>query len=92
MYDLNDLTPPDTGWLLTSAEDINDAGQIVGGMMMADGSSYRVHGVIWEDGMLTDLGPIYGIAEPATLSLVVLTALGLLLRTRQAGGVVSIGA
>jgi probable HAF family extracellular repeat protein len=30
MLDLNNLTPPDSGWLLTEAKDINDAGQIVG--------------------------------------------------------------
>lgn len=28
--DLNGLIPPDSGWLLTDASDINDAGQIVG--------------------------------------------------------------
>jgi probable HAF family extracellular repeat protein len=30
MYDLNDFLPPDTGWELLVAKDINDAGQIVG--------------------------------------------------------------
>jgi len=30
MVDLNDLTPADSGWVLTEAWDINDAGQIVG--------------------------------------------------------------
>jgi probable HAF family extracellular repeat protein len=28
--DLNDLIPPDSGWVLTMATGINDAGQIVG--------------------------------------------------------------
>ena len=30
MLDLNDLIPPDSGWLLQRANDINDQGQIVG--------------------------------------------------------------
>jgi probable HAF family extracellular repeat protein len=30
MRDLNDFLPPDSGWLLTSAQGINDAGQITG--------------------------------------------------------------
>jgi len=82
-YDLNDLIPPNTGWLLTTAEDINDAGQIVGTMRLADESTPYVHAFIWEDGMLTDLGPThYWIPEPATLWLVALGALGLLLRRR----------
>jgi probable HAF family extracellular repeat protein len=31
LHDLNDRLPPDSGWELTSARGINDAGQIVGG-------------------------------------------------------------
>jgi probable HAF family extracellular repeat protein len=38
MYDLNDLIPPETGWVLTEARAINDAGQIVGRGMI-DGRS-----------------------------------------------------
>jgi hypothetical protein len=30
MWDLNDLIPPDSGWNLMEAHDINDAGEIVG--------------------------------------------------------------
>src|SRR5262245_43411328 len=30
MHDLNDLVPPDSGWLLDTARSINDRGQIVG--------------------------------------------------------------
>lgn len=30
LYDLNDLIPPDTGWVLNEARDINNKGEIVG--------------------------------------------------------------
>lgn len=30
VYDLNTLLPPDTGWVLNEADDINNSGQIIG--------------------------------------------------------------
>ena len=36
-FKLNDLIPPGTGWILTRAQDINDAGQIVGEGNLHDG-------------------------------------------------------
>lgn len=43
MYDLNDrLSAPDTGWVVTEARAINDAGQIVGTAMDAQGITHAV--------------------------------------------------
>lgn len=38
---------------LSSAEDINDQGQVVGGSRTSEGNS---HAFLWQDGAMTDLG------------------------------------
>ncbi len=43
MTDLNDLIPPDSGWVLDEAYAINDAGQIVGGgTFNGEGRAFRL--------------------------------------------------
>ena len=55
MYDLNDLLPPDAEWTLWQANDINDAGEIVGTGINPQGQ--------WRAYLMTP------IPEPATLGL-----------------------
>ncbi|MHC5082911.1 MAG: DUF3466 family protein [Planctomycetota bacterium] len=60
MLDLNHLIPPDSGWVLNSALDINESGQIVGGGLF-NGQQHAF--------LLTP------VPEPATLSLLALGGL-----------------
>ncbi len=66
-FDLNDLIPSGSGWVLDTACGINDLGQIVG---------WGYHDGQTRGFLLTP------IPEPATLGLVSLGALGLLMRRR----------
>ncbi|OLE51658.1 MAG: hypothetical protein AUG51_21765, partial [Acidobacteria bacterium 13_1_20CM_3_53_8] len=43
LFDLNSLIPPNSGWRLQTAYDINDTGQIVGRGLFNDGSGAEVH-------------------------------------------------
>jgi len=70
LYDLNNLIPHDSGWLLQAAENINDLGYIVGYGRNPDGLTRGF--------LLTP--------EPATLSLLALGALALLRRKRASEG------
>ena len=75
--DLNDLLPGGSGWVLSAAMDINDAGQIVGvGERNGESRGYRLDdGVITDFGALGDttsgvisineLGQVAGVAEDA---------------------------
>lgn len=83
VHDLNDLIPPDTGWVLERAEGINDRGQIVG--------FGRLNGVR----RIFLLGPPASVLEIPALSPAGAAALGLALaaagllslrRRRRAGG------
>jgi len=69
MYDLNELILSDSGWALRRATCINDVGQVVGTGLNPQGYEHAF--------LLTP------IPEPSTPSLVVLGALGLLLRRRR---------
>ena len=66
MYDLNDLLPAGSGWQLTDAWDINDAGQIAGFGRSPQGK--------WMAILLTP------IPEPSVLVVVPLSVFGVLLR------------
>jgi probable HAF family extracellular repeat protein len=66
MKDLNDLLPPDSGWVLTTANGINDQGWIVGSGSYLGGP---------EQGFLL-------VPEPATLSLLAVGGLVALRRRR----------
>ena len=57
MFDLNDLIPPATGWVLLSATDINEAGQIAG--------TGTYNGVT----MAFRLDPVIQVPEPTVLAL-----------------------
>ena len=51
MADLNALIPTNSGWQLTTAVDVNDAGQVLG-------AGYRrgvAGGYVWQEGTVTDL-------------------------------------
>jgi probable HAF family extracellular repeat protein len=69
MHDLNTLIPPGSGWLLSSALDINDLGQITG----VGGFNGQTHAFL--------LTPI-GVPEPSALVLIGLAAGGWLWRRR----------
>jgi probable HAF family extracellular repeat protein len=70
MRDLNLLIPPGSGWLLSAAYDINDAGQIVG------------NGTIGGQGHAFLLTPI-AVPEPGALVLASLAAAGWLWRLNR---------
>lgn len=54
MRDLNALIPGGTGWDLTGAQAINEAGQIVGSGTIGG----ETHAFVYENGAVNDLGPI----------------------------------
>jgi probable HAF family extracellular repeat protein len=60
-YVLTDLGT--LGGLSAQAQDINDAGEIVGG---ATNTASRLHAFLWRDGSMTDLGTIGGNHSEAT--------------------------
>jgi len=69
LWNLNDLIPPDSGWNLMFAEDINDAGQIVGfGKWNGDYHAFL-------------LNPV-GVPEPHAMALVLFAAAALVRRRR----------
>lgn len=68
MVNLNDLIAPGSGWVLSRANDINDAGEIVGYGTV----NGQAHGFL--------LTPI---PEPATLSLLAVAAIALLRRNQR---------
>lgn len=56
MRDLNALIPAGTGWDLTGAQAINEAGQIVGSGTIGG----ETHAFVYENGAVNDLGAILG--------------------------------
>ncbi len=73
MIDLNSLLPANSGWTLTSAQGINDAGQIVGFGSSADGAA---RAFLLDTGTLLTGTLFTGTAtpEPGSLTLVALGA------------------
>jgi probable HAF family extracellular repeat protein len=69
MQDLNALVSPGSGWRLSSARDINDAGMIVGSGINPQGESHAF--------LLTPVADT-AVPEPASLTLLGVGALGLL--------------
>ena len=68
LHDLNGLIPPETGWTLTNAADINDAGQIVGfGWAGDDASTPR--GFLLTPVALPAPTPPAPVPEPTALAL-----------------------
>jgi len=73
MLDLDLLLPPDSGWHLTGASAINEAGQIVGN---------GLHNGVQRGFLLNPISQDPVVPEPTTLALLGLGALGLLRRRR----------
>lgn len=69
MYDLNSLVTPGSGWDLTNAQDINDAGQITGIGM----TSAATHAFL----LTLSTPPSVSVPEPASLTLLGLDLWGL---------------
>ena len=60
MRDINDLLPGGSGWILTKAYDINDAGQVVGEGII----SGATHAFLWSESEgVTDLGTLSGYSD-----------------------------
>lgn len=73
MHNLNDMIEPTSGWHLTSAEAINDAGQIVGyGKYAGEDRAF----------LLTPSSNMVPVPEPASIGMFGLGALGLLIRAQ----------
>jgi probable HAF family extracellular repeat protein len=75
LTDLNDLIPTGTGWTLTTALDINDAGQIVGaGSFNGITSAYLLN---------PETGAVSTVPEPSSLALLALGAAAMFRRRRR---------
>jgi MYXO-CTERM domain-containing protein len=72
MVSLNSLLPPNSGWFIQDANDINDCGQIVGDGINPNGE---------QDAYL--LTPV---PEPTGLAVAVVAGAGLLVRRRRRAG------
>jgi hypothetical protein len=82
VHDLNALIPPDTGWTLTWAHDLNDAGQILAQGSRPDGTRHTF--LVTPIGLPTPAAPV---PEPTTLALLglVSAATGVRLGSRRPG-------
>ena len=76
MLDLNDLIPSHSGWVLSDATGINDAGQITGDGFRVDGNGL----VIGQSAFLLTLA----LPEPTSISILLVGGMAMFMRRRRA--------
>lgn len=90
MFDLNSLIPSDSGWVLSQAFGINDAGQIVGtGIFDGQSEAFRLDPISYSPNFLLSADVVSAsVPEPAPAGLlaigIVLLAISGAIRTRSA--------